>query len=84
MELSAVPLKKTGFDAMGLPGIKPFVQASIADVINGFVRPNAYTLDVERMLLGRDASLQTRSIGRSPDRYSQCIWPSTNGHNGLV
>lgn len=39
------------------------VQASIADVARAFVRPNSYTVDVERLLLGREATLRTASIG---------------------
>ena len=80
VDLSAVPMRKHGFDAMGLPGMKSYgelwysalraypltlmvVQASIAEVVSAFVRPNSYSLDVERLLVGRESSLRTHSIG---------------------
>lgn len=30
---------------------------------SAFVRPESYTLDIDRLLLGREASLRTASIG---------------------
>jgi Ca2+-dependent lipid-binding protein len=32
-------------------------------VASAFVRPESYTLDIDRLLLGREASLRTASIG---------------------
>lgn len=39
------------------------MQASISDVARAFVRPNSYTVDVDRLLLGREASMRTASMG---------------------
>lgn len=39
------------------------VQASISEVARAFVRPNSYTVDVDRLLLGREASMRTASVG---------------------
>ncbi|ORX40705.1 hypothetical protein BD324DRAFT_647623 [Kockovaella imperatae] len=63
VDLSAAPLRKYGFDAMGLPGMKSYVQASIAEVVGAFIRPNTYSLDVERLLMGRESALRTSAIG---------------------
>jgi hypothetical protein len=78
-DISAKPLTRSTFNAMSLPGMKPYgesahslggaveadhaVQASIADVARTFVRPESYTLDVDRLLLGREAAFRTASIG---------------------
>jgi Ca2+-dependent lipid-binding protein len=39
------------------------VQASIASVASTFVRPESYTLDIDRLLLGREAALRTHTVG---------------------
>lgn len=39
------------------------VQASISEVASAFVRPESYTLDIDRLLLGREHSLRTHSVG---------------------
>ena len=62
-DISAAPLKKGAFNAMELPGMKTFVQKSIADVAKSFVRPESFTMDVDRLLLGQDASLKTHTVG---------------------
>ncbi|ORY26686.1 hypothetical protein BCR39DRAFT_540429 [Naematelia encephala] len=62
-DISAKPLVKAAFNAMELPGMKSYVKASIADVCKAFVRPESFSLDVERLLLGREASLRPISVG---------------------
>lgn len=39
------------------------VQSSIAEVAQGFVSPASYSIDVDRLLLGRESSLRTHSVG---------------------
>lgn len=39
------------------------VRASIAEVAEAFVRPESYTLDVDRLLLGREAAMRTVAVG---------------------
>lgn len=39
------------------------VAKSIAEVAGGFIRPKTYTLDVDRLLLGREAAMRTKAIG---------------------
>lgn len=39
------------------------VQSSIAEVAQGFVSPESYSIDVDRLLLGRESSLRTASVG---------------------
>lgn len=39
------------------------VQSSIAEVAQGFVSPQSYSIDVDRLLLGRESSLRTHSVG---------------------
>ena len=36
---------------------------SVAEVAQGFVRPSSYTMDLDRLLLGKEASLRTSAIG---------------------
>lgn len=65
-EISAKPLRTSGlgsFNAMDIPLLKSYVQKSIAQVAAAFVAPKHYHMDVERLLLGQDSSLRTRSIG---------------------
>ncbi|OCF32225.1 hypothetical protein I316_06139 [Kwoniella heveanensis BCC8398] len=62
-DVSAQPLKKGAFNAMELPGMKQYVKQSIMEVASAFVRPNSYTLDLDRLLLGRESSLRTVHIG---------------------
>ncbi len=38
-------------------------EKSIRKVADAFVRPNCYSLDLDRLLLGREASLRTAAIG---------------------
>lgn len=62
-DISAKPLKRGSFNAMELPGMKTYVQKSIAEVAKAFVRPESYTLDIDRLLLGREAALRTHTVG---------------------
>ncbi|KAJ9118636.1 hypothetical protein QFC22_003856 [Naganishia vaughanmartiniae] len=65
-DFSAKPIKEYAPDVIGLPLVKPYrftVAKSIREVCDDFVRPNSYTLDVDRLLLGQEASLRTQSIG---------------------
>ncbi|WVR00367.1 hypothetical protein IAU59_007510 [Kwoniella sp. CBS 9459] len=62
-DVSAQPLKKGAFNAMEVPGMKQYVKQSIMEVASAFVRPNSYTLDLDRLLLGRESSLRTVHIG---------------------
>jgi Ca2+-dependent lipid-binding protein len=39
------------------------VQASLDDVAKAFVRPQSYSLDLDRLLLGRESSIRTASVG---------------------
>jgi hypothetical protein len=43
-------------------GMKTYVQKSIAEVAKAFVRPESYTLDIDRLLLGREAALRTHTV----------------------
>ncbi|KAK8853111.1 hypothetical protein IAR55_003812 [Kwoniella newhampshirensis] len=62
-DISAKPLARGAFNAMDIPGMKTFVKASIKEVAEAFVRPKAYSLDLDRLLLGREASLRTSHLG---------------------
>jgi Ca2+-dependent lipid-binding protein len=62
-DISAKPLRRGSFNAMELPGMKTYVQKSIAEVAKAFVRPESYSIDVDRLLLGREASLRTHTVG---------------------
>jgi Ca2+-dependent lipid-binding protein len=62
-DISAKPLRQGAFNAMDLPGMKTFVQKSIAEVAKAFVRPESYSIDLDRLLLGREASLRTQTVG---------------------
>ena len=39
------------------------MRASIVEVAKAFIRPKSYTLDIDRLLLGRDAALRTHYVG---------------------
>jgi Ca2+-dependent lipid-binding protein len=39
------------------------VQKSIAEVAGAFVTPESYSLDIDRLLLGRESSLRTAAVG---------------------
>lgn len=43
--------------------MKTYVQKSIAAVAKAFVRPESYSIDLDRLLLGREASLRTYTVG---------------------
>lgn len=43
--------------------LREVVQASIKEVCGAFVRPSSYTLDVDRLLLGREENLRTHAVG---------------------
>ncbi|CAK9786018.1 hypothetical protein CC85DRAFT_285706 [Cutaneotrichosporon oleaginosum] len=65
-DISARPLRSFGFgsiNAMDIPLLKTYVQKSIAQVAGSFVSPLHYHLDVDRLLLGKDAALQTSAVG---------------------
>lgn len=65
-DISARPLRTHGlgsFNAMDIPLLKSYVQKSIAQVAGAFVAPRHYHMNVERLLLGQDASLRTRAVG---------------------
>ncbi|KAL7418323.1 hypothetical protein Q5752_006781 [Cryptotrichosporon argae] len=65
-EISAKPLKNVGFgsfNAMDIGPLRSYVQASIAQVAQAFVAPQSYSLDIDRLLLGREASLRTAAVG---------------------
>ncbi|WWD19525.1 hypothetical protein CI109_103986 [Kwoniella shandongensis] len=62
-DISAKPLTRGAFNAMDIPGMKTFVKASIKEVAEAFVRPKSYTLDLDRLLLGQEASLRTSHVG---------------------
>ncbi|KAJ9110691.1 hypothetical protein QFC19_001520 [Naganishia cerealis] len=62
-DFSAKPIKEYAPDVIGLPLVKPYIAKSIREVCDNFVRPNSYTLDVDRLLLGQEAALRTQSIG---------------------
>ena len=62
-DISAKPLRQGNFNAMELPGMKTYVQKSIAEVAKAFVRPESYSIDIDRLLLGRESSLRTYTVG---------------------
>ena len=65
-DISARPLRSIGFgsiNAMDIPLLKSYVQKSIAQVAGAFVSPRHYHLDVDRLLLGKDAAVRTSSVG---------------------
>jgi Ca2+-dependent lipid-binding protein len=39
------------------------VMKSVSKVAGAFVRPSSYTMDLDRLLLGKEASLRTSAIG---------------------
>ncbi|ORY73645.1 hypothetical protein BCR35DRAFT_307105 [Leucosporidium creatinivorum] len=50
-------------DVMTVPGVTSYVTASINTVLNYFVAPKSYTIDLSRFFLGSDVHMKTRSIG---------------------
>lgn len=65
-DISARPLRSFGFgsiNAMDIPLLKTYVQKSIAQVAGTFVSPLHYHLDVDRLLLGKDAAVRTHAVG---------------------
>ncbi|KAG7562247.1 hypothetical protein FFLO_02333 [Filobasidium floriforme] len=62
-DLAIKPIKDLSLDFFGLPFLKPFMEKAILEVADGFVRPNSYRLDVDRLLLGEEAALRTEAIG---------------------
>ena len=62
-DLAIKPVKDLSLDFFGLPFLKPFMEKAILEVADGFVRPNSYKLDVDRLLLGEEAALRTEAIG---------------------
>ncbi|BEJ11357.1 hypothetical protein CspHIS471_0107790 [Cutaneotrichosporon sp. HIS471] len=65
-DISARPLRNFGFgsvNAMDIPLLKTYVQKSIAQVAGSFVSPRHYHLDVNRLLLGKDAAMRTKAVG---------------------
>jgi len=62
-DLALKPIKDISLDFFGLPFLKPFMEKAILEVAGGFVRPNCYKLDVDRILLGQEAALRTEAIG---------------------
>lgn len=65
-DISARPLRSFGIgsiNAMDIPLLKAYVQKSIAQVAGTFVSPRHYHIDVDRLLLGKDAAVRTSSVG---------------------
>ena len=62
-DISAQPLTMGSFNAMQLPGMRSYIRASVTEVAEAFLRPKSYTVDVDRLLLGRDAALRTHCVG---------------------
>lgn len=62
-DISARPLRAGSFNAMDIPLIKSYVMKSVAQVAGGFVAPKSFTMDIDRMLLGREAMTRTISVG---------------------
>ncbi|BEI80276.1 hypothetical protein CcaverHIS002_0108050 [Cutaneotrichosporon cavernicola] len=65
-DISARPLRNFGFgsvNAMDIPLLKTYVQKSIAQVAGSFVSPRHFHLDVNRLLLGKDAAMRTKAVG---------------------
>lgn len=65
-DISARPLRSFGIgsiNAMDIPLLKTYVQKSIAQVAGSFVAPRHYHLDLDRLLLGKDAATRTASVG---------------------
>lgn len=50
---------------MNLPFVAPFVLKSVNTVIDAFVAPRKYTLDVPRLLFGSEAAMSASAISAS-------------------
>lgn len=62
-DISARPLRAGSFNAMDIPLIKSYVMKSVAQVASAFVAPKSFTMDIDRLLLGREAMTRTLSVG---------------------
>lgn len=63
VDLSCVPLVKTGVNLMDLPVISRFVQSSIDAAMAEYVAPKSLTLDLKDMLMGDDFKKDTLARG---------------------
>jgi Ca2+-dependent lipid-binding protein len=50
--LSTRPLRTV--NVMRFPLLSDYVRAAVADIISGFIAPNAFTMDVSRLLMVSD------------------------------
>ncbi|GAA5982387.1 hypothetical protein JCM10908_006627 [Rhodotorula pacifica] len=62
VELNAYPLRGP-IDVMSIPLLNNYAQSAIEAVMNKFVLPRHYALDLRKFLLGGDIPLKTRTIG---------------------
>lgn len=59
IEIVAKPLSSLSMDIMNFPGVSPFILSSINSVINNFVAPKSYTIEMSRFFLGSDVLMST-------------------------
>ncbi|KWU41282.1 hypothetical protein RHOSPDRAFT_27740 [Rhodotorula sp. JG-1b] len=62
VELNAYPLRGP-VDVMSIPLINNYAQSAIEAVLNKFVLPRHYALDLRKFMLGGDVPVKTRTIG---------------------
>ncbi|GAA6015876.1 hypothetical protein JCM10207_006789 [Rhodosporidiobolus poonsookiae] len=62
VELSAFPLHAR-LDVMTLPLLNSYILSAMRRVMQGFVYPRHYALDVRKLLMGGDVALKTRTVG---------------------
>lgn len=59
--IHAKPLKT--FDVLRLPFLSSYVHKAVADVVTQFIAPNAFSMDISRIILGQDADLGEHKNG---------------------
>ncbi|GAA5880035.1 hypothetical protein JCM3774_004543 [Rhodotorula dairenensis] len=62
VEINAYPLRGP-IDVMSIPLLNNYAQSTIEAVLNKFVLPRHYALDLRKFMLGGDVPLKTRTIG---------------------
>lgn len=63
IDMTCVPLIKSGLNIMGLPLISNFVQSSIDAALSEYVAPKSISLDLQEMLAGSDFKKDTIARG---------------------
>ncbi|CED82208.1 Ca2-dependent lipid-binding protein CLB1/vesicle protein vp115/Granuphilin A, contains C2 domain [Phaffia rhodozyma] len=67
IDIAASPLKRHGLGSMNaikvVPGLRSYVLSCMTRVAKAFVKPECFTLDLDRILSGQEGMVRTKNIG---------------------